>query len=209
MKKSFLILLAIVLCGVLSACGVSKEESALIESKWIHVYDGDEYTFTESGVGKHGGISINYEVEDTAVYIIEGAGSASETVFTLDLENEIPKLIPSDRSGYFVREEDYATVSEQVARETRYTLTSTQIWFATVSGAYSYIAFNADNSVAYQVNNWTMGGTWELVDNNTVRMNIDSATGSKQNTLDLVYENGTPKLISTNASNVVYTPYQK
>ena len=56
MKKAVALILALVMCAALSACGGQSKEAEFtgkISGEWINAADGDTYILNEDGTGKH------------------------------------------------------------------------------------------------------------------------------------------------------------
>lgn len=178
----------------------------LSSEKWININNGDEYHFTKEGTGKHDDTDITFTLEEETVAVVEGISSVQAKSFTWDRKSDIQRLIPEDENTYYVRESNYEEISQMVTDENIKILLSQEFWKA--SGATAYMQFlEGGYGWLVMVGN-TIGMTWEMADNNTVKGHIDYGYESGQNImLDIINDNGTYKLVAANGAT--YTPYNR
>lgn len=176
--------------------------TALTEEKWINVNNGDVYSLEKDGTGFHNDTAITYSLNDDILAIIEGVSSVQAKQFHWDRSGSIPRIIPENENVFYVRECDYDTISQQITKENINILLSQEFWKA--SNATAFLQF-LDNGIGWVVLvGQTIGMTWEMIDNNTVRSHLDY-NGGQNMELDIINDNGDYRLEAGNGT--IYTPY--
>lgn len=175
----------------------------MVDYKWVNVNNGDVYSFEEGGKGTHDTMTISYKMDEQEIAITEGAGTLQHINFTLDLSGVHPMLVPEDQREYYVHEEDYEEVGAQVREESVRILTSIEFWKAK-STTVNYISFLDGGFGWFLVTDLTLDLSWEMEDNNTVRVKVDY-NGGYSILLDVVNDNGSYKLLKSDGE-VAYVP---
>lgn len=211
MKKMAALILALVMCVALSACGGQSKEAEFIgkiSGEWINAADGDTYTLNEDGTGKHDNVACQYtaDAKENVVTISEGVGSSTSTRMLLQDLNGRTVMIPEAKNYYYVRPDDYDAVSKELQEETTEVLISQEFW--TSLSAVNYISFTKDGGGWFLIPGTTLGLTWEFVDNNTIRVHIEYDGNGSSITLDVVNENGVKQLVNSQTGAVAYVPKQ-
>lgn len=175
----------------------------LTEEKWINVNDGDAYLLNKDGTGTHDGTKLSFSLNENQVSIVEGTASVQEKRFVWDREGKYPRLIPENENVFYVRESDYEEIGEEIKGENIKILLSQEFWGASTATAfYSFL----ENGYGWLVmTGTTLSFSWEMVDNNTVKLHLDY-NGGQNSTLDIINDNGNYSLVAPDGS-VVWTPY--
>lgn len=213
MKKLISLLLVFVMLLSLCACGgtagtevppteetteATKSPDELLREalvgQWQNVNDGDIYNFQADGTGTHGDMSITYRVENETVYVVEGTASLAEKVFTLDTASDVAKLIPEDRSTYFVAPENYETIAEQIRAEYTSVLMAPEYWSNTQG--LNYIIFSENGGGWFLLSGVTLGLNWEWVDNNTIKLSFVYEGTTYSNVVSIYVDDDGAKLIN-------------
>ena len=216
-KRAVRVAAAIILALLLSACGGSKRDSLsdlITTEDWINVNDGDSYAFYADGSGKHETVSLKYTLDTSSgtVYVTEGVATLSEKAFTLETEGEVIRLVPEDMRTFYVRERDYEKVSAEVRRENERIITETKDWI--IRGENStqfYASFESDGTgkvwLYYKLKLMFTGKmTWEMLDNDTVKLHFSYAGKKYEHIVDVVNDNGEYTLRSPLDDSIYYYP---
>lgn len=197
-----------VLFSAWSALDEAKKEAdryaqlALFLGEWKNVRDGDTYAFEEGGSGLHDATAVQYSIEESYIYVIEGAGSTQAKKFQLDISGEYSKLIPDGENTFYVPSADYEVVGAQVREESIGCLTSVEFWKNTKG--INYVQFQSGGGY-FLLSGVTLGLSWEMLDNDTVKLSVDYE-GGYTITLDIVNDGGNLKLIDHGSGEVMYIP---
>ena len=174
----------------------------LTADSWINVNSGDVYTLRKDGTGTHNDIAVTYTVSEDTVAIVEGLGSVQAKNFQWDRYNPVPRLIPDNENVYYVRSRDYDSISRQIKDENIRILLSQEFWKA--SNDVAFLQFLEGGTGWVVMTGTTLGMTWEMVDNNTVKCHLDYNGGQNMN-LVVFNDNGTYTLLGDKGTN--YVPY--
>lgn len=180
---------------------------ALFAGVWKNAADGDTYTLETDGTGKHDDVTITYswDLENETISIVEGVSSVQGKVFALDNAVAFPRLVPEGENTYYVREENYEEVSKLVQEETWQVMQTYEWWKSTK--ALNYISFFENGGGWFLLSGYTTGLKWEFVDNNTIKMTVETDS-TFTITLDVVNENGEMKMLNSSDGSVTYIPKQ-
>ncbi len=193
----------------LQKIGVNHNEgdsSGEIIGKWINVNDEDEYLFQDGQSGTHNGISITYQIDENKVIITEGVGSVQTRTLQLDNNDGYLRLIPEDMNTFFVKEDNFDEISSLVKKETATILVSQNLWKCTSTAVLTVYKFYDGGLAALAIPGETMMLSWELIDGNTARLELDRNGEKSVSYVDVVNENGKYSLIS-NDGTVSWVPY--
>jgi hypothetical protein len=194
------------------ACGtaVTEQSSTIAEDdtivgEWIDVRNEIPLVFNEDGTGDHNGTSISYSVDSQEISIYEGVASITPIVYSINEMNGIMRLIPGDKSTFYVRSENYAEIGEAIRNESIGYLTSVEFWKMNAK-AINYITFGEGGSGWFLLTSDTYALNWEMLDNDTVLASVDY-NGGQSIVLNIVNQNGSLQLVN-NQGVVAYIPKQ-
>ena len=207
MKRFATVLLSVLLLVVLCACGSMKK--TLLSTTWVNVNDGDEYVFQNDGKGTHGDVEISYKIEEGEIIVTEGVASAKSKTFALEDAGDMKKLIAKDEDTYYVPAEKYEEIGEKVRKENMAVLTSVQAW-KTTSNNTAFLMFLESSDGKKGVGYWLTTGTtlwtnWEMVDNNTVKIELEYDGSKMSQVLDIVTKDGQSVLADASTGQVRWT----
>lgn len=214
MKKTISLLLALVLCLSLCACGNnanSKKTETLINAisgEWVNVNDMDRYVFQQDGTGTHEGKTVEFTIdpESMLLSVTEGAASAATQEFSIDLESSVKRLIPQNAETYYVEAENYDTIAQQIREEYTEILTGYEYWSNTQG--LNYIMFDESGGGGFLLSGATLGMQWEWVDNNTIEISMEYSGTTYSNVVTIVNTADGPRLVNDQLV-VQYVPKNK
>lgn len=183
-----------------------------VSGEWINAADGDTYTLNEDGTGSHDNVSCRYTVntDEETVTISEGVGRISETIMMLRNDGDREMLVPEFKSCYYVRPAEYDVISKELREETTEVLVSQYAWTGVQSGTnvVNYLGFFEGGTgwLYFSFVNSVIPTSWDFVDNNTVRVELEYDGVLRAITLDVENENGTKQLINGETGEVAYVP---
>ncbi len=212
MKKCIAVVTVLMLIFSLCACdvaggGASTPKGLLCSEKWRNVNDGDFYQFNSDGTGLHESAETTYTIEGNKVTVVEGASSVVGKTFTLDQSTSVVKLIPEDKSTYYVLESKYEEVGAKVREENIAILLETEEFRNAIGTTFNYLAFMENGQgwfITMQTGTCSMN--WEVIDNNTIKCSVTVNGVTNTITLDIIGNNGSPQLVNTKGE-VAYIPY--
>ena len=214
MKKTISLLLALVLCLSLCACGNnanSKKTETLINAisgEWVNVNDMDRYVFQQDGTGTHEGKTVEFTIdpESMLLSVTEGVASAATQEFSIDLESNVKRLIPQNAETYYVEAENYDTIAQQIREEYTEILTGYEYWSNTQG--LNYIMFDESGGGGFLLSGATLGMQWEWVDNNTIEISMEDSGTTYSNVVTIVNTADGPRLVNDQLV-VQYVPKNK
>ena len=219
-KKNFCVFLVMVLF-LISGCSSSKKQAGdketLTVEDWINVNDEDVYSFYIDGTGKHNSVPLRYEYDtkSRALYITEGIASLTQKEFTLELEGEYNRLIAKDLQSLYVQKTDYPSIAEAVRMQNEGILVEVRRWRikAQDSGGELVSDFYGDGKGyirLYKNLNLLMEAdtTWEMIDNNTLKMSFDYSGQGYEYVLDIANDNGNYRLTTPGNESLYHVPMQ-
>ena len=214
MKKTISLLLALVLCLSLCACGNnanSKKTETLINAisgEWVNVNDMDRYVFQQDGTGTHEGKTVEFTIdpESMLLSVTEGVASAATQEFSIDLESSVKRLIPQNAETYYVEAENYDTIAQQIREEYTEILTGYEYWSNTLG--LNYIMFDESGGGGFLLSGSTLGMQWEWVDNNTIEISMEDSGTTYSNVVTIVNTADGPRLVNDQLV-VQYVPKNK
>lgn len=210
---------------LLSACGKGKTEQTaedlLTTVDWININDGDVYSFYVDGTGKHGKVSISYSYnsQTKVMEITEGVGNTVPICFTLNTEKDYPRLMPDDKSTFYVSAPDYDEISATVRSENMDILTTVGTWETKSSWSgnknggvgTATITFNENGNgrIVISYGSKIYADTelaWKMLDNDTLECLFDTFGQTWDMNLDISNVNGEYKLLIHDDPSIYYLP---
>lgn len=179
-----------------------------VSCEWVNVNDMDRYVFNPDGTGTHGEKTVDFTIDpdNKVLSVTEGATSSATTEFTIDLENNPPRLIPKNAATYYVAAENYEAIAQEIRDEYTDILTSYEYWSNT--RGLNYIMFGESGAGFFLLSGTTLGMEWEWVDNNTIKATFEYSGTKYSNILTIINTTDGPRLV--NDQNVVqFVPRNK
>ena len=220
MKKN-LILAVVMLCALLFAgcAGAEKKRSdkdILTTEDWINVNDGDVYAFFVDGTGMHERVSLKYSYDpgQHVLTVTEGVAALGTKEYVLDTDGEYVRLVALDKLSFYVRASDYPTIAETVRKQNEGILTERRWTISTTdSGGQLVSDFYKDGTGhiwLYKNLNLLMDTdtTWEMIDNNTVKVHWNYEKSKYQYVLDITNDNGDYRLLTPGKDDLFHVPVQ-
>lgn len=208
MRRRLICTLLLLCLPLFGACGNSEKQPSdkdlLTTEDWYNVNDEDVYAFYVDGTGKHNNISLKYRYDSAAktLTVTEGVATLSDKEYTLETTGDFVRLVAKDNRSFYVRASDYPTVAERVREENESILTDVERWKSVRSdddATDMYTAFRPggtgrvwlykDLKLIVDANM-----TWDMIDNNTVKLYIDYEGEKYPYVLDIINDNGAYRL---------------
>ena len=180
----------------------SADETGFV-GQWYNIKGSDVYTFDADGSGTHDSIPILWSSTATGVSVLENITDITPNTLTVDQAAGFTRLIPVDLSTYYVRKKDYDRLSSASREQTVKILTSVEFWSA--KAAINYLQFFEGGGGWFLVEGETDPLTWEFVDNDTIKLSVDTSVGARTLVVNVTNNNGTYQLTDDDG-NVKYTP---
>lgn len=174
---------------------------AAVSCEWVNVNDMDRYIFNQDGTGTHGEKTITFTIdpENQLLSVTEGVSSPTTQEFTLDLENNPPRLIPNPPATYYVDADHYDAIAQEIRDEYTDILTGYEYWSNT--RGLNYIMFDGAGGGFFLLSGATLGMQWEWMDNNTIKASFEYSGTKYSNILTIIDTTDGPRLV--NEENVV------
>lgn len=176
-------------------------EETGIYGEWFNIKGSDMYTFHEDGTGTHDALSIMFTQTGEQIAVLENVTDIQPNMLTIDQTMGFTRLISGDT--YYVREQEYNRLGTVVREQTTKILTGVEFWKA--AAAINYLQFTEDGGGWFLVENETDPLQWEFVDNDTIRMTVNTSVGEHSLVVNVVNNNGSYQLMDDNGV-VKYTP---
>lgn len=185
-----------------------KDLYAAVSCEWVNVNDMDRYVFNLDGTGTHDEKTVKFTIDpdNKILSVTEGATSSATTEFTIDLENNPPRLTPKNAATYYVEAENYEAIAKEIRDEYTDILTSYEYWSNT--RGLNYIMFGESGAGFFLLSGTTLGMEWEWVDNNTIKATFEYSGTKYSNILTIINTTDGPRLV--NDQNVIqFVPRNK
>lgn len=185
-----------------------EELYAAVVGEWVNVYDMDRYVFNADGSGTHEGKSIEFTIdpEDQMLSVIEGVSNLTPQKFSINLEQNTPRLIPEPPTTYYVDADHYDAIAQELREEYTAILVGYEYWSNTQG--LNYIMFGESGGGFFLLSGTTLDMSWEWLDNNTIKASFEYSGTRYSNVLTIINTTEGPRLV--NDQNVVqFVPKNK
>lgn len=181
---------------------------ASVSREWVNVNDMDRYVFQQDGTGTHEEKAVEFSIdpENLLLSVTEGVASPTTREFTIDLEYKTPRLVPNDAATYYVEEQNYDAIAQQIRDEYTEILTSYEYWSNTQG--LNYIMFGESGGGWFLLSGTTLGMQWEWLDNNTIKVSFEYSGTKYSNVLTIINTTDGPRLVNDQLI-VQFTPKNK